>query len=65
MNKAQAKDIVEYLIQLYAEQNGVEIITKEKATQQVVLTKNILCEYLNKVFTKSQKGERQWKINTY
>ena len=32
MNKAQVKDIVEYLIQLYAEQNNVEIITKEKKT---------------------------------
>lgn len=33
MNKALAKDMVEYLIQLYAEQNGVEIIIKEKATE--------------------------------
>ena len=30
MNKAQVKDIVEYLIQLYAEQNGVTIEVKEK-----------------------------------
>lgn len=34
MNKAQVKDIVEYLIQLYGEQNGVEIITKEKKTTE-------------------------------
>lgn len=33
MNKTQVKDIVEYLIQLYGEQNGVEIITKEKTTE--------------------------------
>ena len=34
MNKAQVKNIVEYLIQLYAEQNKVEIITKEKKTTE-------------------------------
>lgn len=32
MNKEQVKHIVDYLIQLYAEQNNVEIITKEKKT---------------------------------
>lgn len=32
MNKSQVKDIVEYLIQLYAEQNSVSIEVKEKAT---------------------------------
>ena len=30
MNKTQIKNIVEYLIQLYAEQNGVNIEVKEK-----------------------------------
>jgi hypothetical protein len=34
MNKAQVKDIVEYLIQLYAEQNNVTIVTKEKKTTE-------------------------------
>lgn len=32
MTQEQVKNIVDYLIQLYAEQNGVEIIVKEKAT---------------------------------
>lgn len=32
MNNEQVKNIVDYLIQLYAEQNNVEIITKEKTT---------------------------------
>ncbi len=34
MTTEQVKNIVDYLIQLYAEQNGVEIITKEKATNK-------------------------------
>lgn len=34
MTTEQVKNIVDYLIQLYAEQNGVEIITKEKATKK-------------------------------
>lgn len=33
MNKTQIKNIVEYLIQLYAEQNNVEITAKEKTTE--------------------------------
>lgn len=32
MSNEQIKDIVDCLIQLYAEQNNVEIITKEKKT---------------------------------
>ena len=34
MNKAQVKDIVDYLIQLYAEQNNVTIEVKEKKTTE-------------------------------
>ena len=34
MNKDLAKEMAEYLIQLYAEQNGVEIIIKEKKTTE-------------------------------
>lgn len=34
MTTEQVKNIVDYLIQLYAEQNGVEIITKEKTTRK-------------------------------
>ena len=34
MNKAQVKDIVDYLIQLYAEQNNVNIEVKEKKTTE-------------------------------
>ena len=33
MSNDQIKDIVDYLIKLYGEQNGVEIITKEKTTE--------------------------------
>ncbi len=34
MNQEQIKNIVDTLISLYAEQNEVEIITKEKATSK-------------------------------
>ena len=34
MNKAQVKDIVEYLFKLYGEQIGVEIILNEKKTTE-------------------------------
>ena len=32
MNKALAKDMVEFLVKLYGEKKGVEIIIKEKKT---------------------------------
>ena len=55
MSNEQIKDIVDYLIKLYGEQNNVEIITKEKkATPNGQSSKNITYAHY---ITKQKRGK--------